>query len=59
MPLKIGIGAKTEKGAPIGAPLFPCTGVGVRFELKNFEFYDAERSNMNFVDNAPLKCPTC
>jgi len=27
--------------------------------MKNFEYYEAEPSNMNVVDNAPLKRTTC
>ena len=32
---------------------------GGEVELRSFEYYEAEQSNMNLVDNAPFKCPTC
>jgi hypothetical protein len=49
--------AESGKGArffQIGTPVFPRKAVGVRFELKSFEYYEADRSNINLLDNAPL-----
>ncbi len=49
-----------------GAPMFSnrdahvsVYGGGGEVELRSFEYYEAEQSNMNLVDNAPCKCPTC